>query len=223
MTALHEAFFAFHHRAMHVPRVQRIARSLSAQIGRARSLLDVGCGDGTVARDVATRVGAERVRGVDVKVRPGTSIEVLSYDGVHLPFDDGAFEAVILADVLHHAKDPGAVLRESLRVASRVVAVKDHFQFGWASQKILLFMDVVGNAGPAVEVRGTYFTPASFIDLVTAAGGRITALQWPLQIHDYPWRIVTRDALQFAARVESTSEKSTAPSALRAALAHDGG
>jgi SAM-dependent methyltransferase len=202
MQALREALFAYHHRAMHVPRVRRIARALGDQIGRARSLLDVGCGDGTVARQVAERIGAEHVAGVDIKVRPGAAIESLPYDGIHLPFDDEAFEAVIVADVLHHAGDPGAVLRECLRVASRVVAVKDHFQFGWASEKILLIMDVVGNAAPAVEVRGTYLTPASWIDLVTSAGGRVTALEWPLQIHDYPWRVVTRDALQFAARVE---------------------
>lgn len=202
MQALREVLFGYHHRAVHVPRVQRVARALGEQIGRAGSLLDVGCGDGTVATEVAGRIGAERIAGVDIKVRPGAAIESHSYDGVHLPFDDGAFEAVILADVLHHATDPGAVLRESLRVASRVVAVKDHFQFGWASDKLLLLMDMVGNAAPGVDVRGTYFTPTAWIDLVTSAGGRVTALAWPLQIHDYPFRVVTRDALQFAARVE---------------------
>jgi SAM-dependent methyltransferase len=204
MQALREVLFGYHHRAVHVPRVQRVARALGEQIGRAGSLLDVGCGDGTVAREVAERVGAERVAGVDVKVRPGAAIESHLYDGTRLPFDDGAFEAVLLADVLHHASDPAAVLRESLRVASRVVAVKDHFQFGWASQKLLLLMDRIGNAAPGVDVRGTYFTPTAWIDLVTSAGGRVTALEWPLQIHDYPFRVVTRDALQFAARVEKS-------------------
>jgi hypothetical protein len=94
------------------------------------------------------------------------------------------------------------VLGEALRVAGRVVAIKDHFRFGPVSEKILLWMDVVGNAGPAVEVRGTYFGPREWVDMVTGAGGRFTGLDWPLQIHDFPFRLVTQDRLQFAARIE---------------------
>src|SRR6185437_13854294 len=105
----------------HVPRVERVARALAAQIGSARSLLDVGCGDGTVAKTIASRVGADRVAGVDIKVRPSVAVEVVAYDGLHLPFPDDAFEAVVISDVLHHCTDPGAVLRDALRVASTVV------------------------------------------------------------------------------------------------------
>ncbi|AUX22917.1 hypothetical protein SOCEGT47_034330 [Sorangium cellulosum] len=202
MTVLEHAFFSLHHRLVHVPRVDRVARALAAQIGRATSLLDVGAGDGAVALEVARRVGAQRVAGVDVKVRPGAAIEILAHDGERLPFPDGAFEAVLLSDVLHHCARPGALLAEALRVASRAVALKDHFRFGPASEKILLWMDRVGNAAPGVEVRGTYFTPGELVELARGAGGRITGLEWPLRIHDLPFRLVTQDRLQFAARVE---------------------
>jgi hypothetical protein len=103
------------------------------------------------------------------------------------------------------------VLAETLRVASRVVAIKDHFRFGYVSDKILLLMDVIGNASPAVEVRGTYFAPGEWVELVTKAGGRFTGLEWPLQIHDYPFRLITQDELQFAARVEHVSQSKGAP------------
>src|SRR5262249_5914211 len=146
-----DALFAVHHRRVHVPRVARVSRALAAQIGQARSILDVGCGDGTVALGIAAAVGAERVAGVDVKVRPAAAIEVTPYDGRRLPFPDGAFDAVILSDVLHHCEDPAAVLREALRVAARAVAIKDHFRFGPVSDRILLWMDLAGNAAPAVE------------------------------------------------------------------------
>ena len=202
MDLFKRALFSAHHHRVHVPRVERVARALAAQIGSARSLLDVGCGDGTVARDIAARVGAERVAGVDIKVRPSVAIEVAAYDGVHIPFPDDAFEAVVISDVLHHAQEPGAVLREALRVASKVVAIKDHFRFGWLSEKILLAMDLVGNAGPGVAVRGTYFNAREWAELVQGAGGRFTGLQWPLRIHDIPFRWITRDEVQFAARIE---------------------
>jgi SAM-dependent methyltransferase len=202
MLGLERVFFAYHHRAVHVPRVGRVTRALAGLIGRADSLLDVGCGDGTVALGLAQAVGARRVAGVDVKVRPGTAIDVRAYDGEHLPFADGAFEAVVVSDVIHHCLHPEVVLRECLRVASRVVAVKDHLRFGWLSGKLLLAMDVVGNAEPGVAVRGTYFSLPEWVAMVTAAGGAITGLDWPLQIHDYPFRLVTQDRLQFAAAIE---------------------
>ena len=199
---IQRSLFAYHHRAVHVPRVRRIVDALTAQIGQAASLLDVGAGDGTVAADLARRVGASRVAGVDVKVRPGAAIEVVPYDGERLPFPDHTFDIVVLSDVLHHCAHPDVVLAESLRVACRAVLVKDHFQFGLISEKILLMMDIVGNAAPGVLVRGTYFSPASFVDLVQGADGRITGLTWPLRIHDLPFRLVTQDRLQFVARIE---------------------
>jgi SAM-dependent methyltransferase len=199
---LKKALIAYHHRAVHVPRAKRVAGALAALIGPAGSLLDIGCGDGTVAKGIAAEIGARVVAGVDVLIRPEVAIDVRPYDGVHLPFPDGAFEAVVLADVLHHCAEPITVLREALRVASRVVAVKDHFCFGPLSDKLLLWMDVIGNAGPGVHVRGTYLSPAEWIALVRDAGGHLTGLDWPLRIHDFPFRLITRSELQFAARIE---------------------
>lgn len=204
---LRSALFSAHHRHVHVPRVERVARALAAQIGQAGSLLDIGCGDGTVARKIGDAVGASRVAGVDVKVRPSVAIEVTAYDGVRLPFADRSFDAVVISDVLHHCEDPRAVLREALRVAD-VVAIKDHFRFGPLSERILLWMDQAGNAAPGVHVRGTYWSPAEWVEMVSACGGRIAKLAWPLQIHDYPFRLVTRDELQFAARVEHANRSS---------------
>ena len=202
------ALFALHHRAIHLPRVERVTRSLAAQIGRAASLLDIGCGDGSVATGIGAAIGATRLAGVDVLVRPGTAIPVTPYDGEHLPFADGAFEAVVLSDVLHHCEHPAIVLREALRVASRVVAIKDHFRFDRLTGAILLAMDRVGNAGPGVLVRGTSFTGGELAALVHDAGGRITGLEWPLRIHDLPWRLVTQDRLQFTAKIEHTGTSS---------------
>lgn len=195
------ALLGIHHRRVRLPRTERVARALAGQIGSARSLLDIGCGEGSVALAIAAKVGASRVAGVDVKVQPGVPIEVAEYDGLHLPFPDKTFEAVVISDVLHHCQDPAAVLREALRVAERVVAVKDHFRFGPVSEKLLLWMDQVGNAAHDIHVRGTYFGPREWADLVAAAGGRFTGLEWPLQIHDYPFRLVTQDRLQFAAGI----------------------
>lgn len=202
---LSRAFFAWHARRIHAPRVGRVAGALARRIGTTGSLLDVGAGDGSMALAIAALCGATRVSGVDVLVRPGAVIPIAHYDGTTLPFEDGAFEVVVLSDVLHHATDSERVLRESLRVARRLVAIKDHFRFGPVSAAVLYAMDRVGNAAAGVPSPGSYFTKASFAGLVTRVGAQVDSLEWPLRIHDLPFRIVTRDTYQFAAALTRRS------------------
>lgn len=51
--------------------------------------------------------------GVDVVAGPGVDLVV---DGVKLPFEDGAFATVVSTEMLEHALDPVASLREMVRV-----------------------------------------------------------------------------------------------------------
>lgn len=199
---LQRAFYEVHRKAVQGPRARRITETFVALAGSAYSLLDVGAGDGKLGAEVARQLGAQRVAGVDVLVQPVTDIEVTSYDGERLPFEDQSFEVVTISDVLHHCAKPRDVLRECLRVASRCVLVKDHFRFGPLSNAMLWLLDVTGNAEAGILVRGTYFSPKEWIDMVHDAGGRIGALEWPMQIHATPLRYVTRDELQFAMRLE---------------------
>jgi len=95
-----------------------------------RSVLDLGCGDGfytariwdvarprtLVALDAA--LAAVRVAASKLGERP---VRFLAADGHRLPFRDGAFDVVLLQSILHHADNPEQMVREALRVASRVV------------------------------------------------------------------------------------------------------
>ena len=103
------------------------------------SLLDVGCGPGTITCDLAARVAPGPVIGVDtseevlaearqvaVATGPATvSFEVGSV--FDLRFDDDSFDVVHAHQVLQHVGDPVAALVEMRRVCRRggVVAVRD--------------------------------------------------------------------------------------------------
>ena len=89
-------------------------------------VLEVGCGTGIVARDVAALPGVVEVVGVDSCVSFVESArtlvgktELLSFevaDGTNLPFADERFDVAVFATTLCHITDPAAALREAHRV-----------------------------------------------------------------------------------------------------------
>jgi len=84
-----------------------------------RRMLDIGCGVGTFVQRLAEF--SPRVCGVDIdgeRVRrgaqavPGLAMAVSE----NLPFQDGAFDLVLLHEVLEHVRDDALTLREACRV-----------------------------------------------------------------------------------------------------------
>ena len=201
LDAIKRAALDYHHRTSRIPCGNRVVESLAKHLGRVDSLLDVGCGDGVNLTRLARESGATRLVGVDVVVRPTATINVVPYDGLTLPFPDRSFDAVSIVDVLHHCSDPARVLSEVIRVANKVVVIKDHFAFGPLTHKMLYWMDIAGNAKDSIFSPGTYFEPQQWIAMIAAAGGKVESLDWPLKTHDLPWRIIGWPELQFTAKV----------------------
>jgi SAM-dependent methyltransferase len=199
--ALKKLAFEHHYRTITLPREQRLLQAMSKHLGHVESLLDVGCGDGSIAKKLGEASGASRVVGVDVILRPQRVIDVVQYDGLKLPFEDRAFEAVTIMDVLHHCTEPETVLRETLRVASRMLVIKDHFAFGALSRKLLHLMDIAGNARDSIPSPATYFEPHEWVAMIGRCGGQVVELEWPLAVHALPWRALVRPGLHFTAKI----------------------
>jgi SAM-dependent methyltransferase len=100
-----------------------------------RTLIDVGCGDGTYTAELARRGAPAHVVGVDPA--PG-AIEVASRnhpdvrfevgDAAWLEATDERFDVAVARGVLHHADDPARLLRAAARVAPRIVVIEPN---GW--------------------------------------------------------------------------------------------
>jgi SAM-dependent methyltransferase len=112
------------------------AAYLEPHLTAGLSLLDVGCGPGTITVEFADRLAPGRVVGVDaaaeVIARAAASfdrpnLEFLVGDAYALPFDDGSFDLAHTHQTLQHLADPVAALRELRRVVTPggVVAARD--------------------------------------------------------------------------------------------------
>lgn len=189
--------------AAHAPvfarRIEVLSAHLAGLLPANASVLDVGAGDGALAKRLMERRPDVRIQGVDVLVRPDTRIPVREFDGTTLPFGDGAMDVVMLVDVVHHAANQAALLNEVARVARSVVLIKDHFARGLLARATLRFMDWVGNARHGVRLPYAYWTPAQWADAYREAGLVVRAQRDELGLYPWPASLLFERGLHFVA------------------------
>ncbi|HEU4994014.1 MAG TPA: class I SAM-dependent methyltransferase [Gemmatimonadaceae bacterium] len=195
---------ATHRRLVYGRRIRVLARHLAELLPRDASVLDVGSGDGLLARRVMDRRPDVRVRGVDVLARPTSHIPVELFDGVRLPFEDREFDVVTMVDVLHHASQQQRLLSELVRVSRKLLVIKDHSVRGVFARPTLAFMDWVGNARHGVSLPYSYWTPRQWSEAYGALGLRVVENRDRLGLYPWPASLVFERHLHFIAVLERT-------------------
>jgi len=183
-------------------RIRRLAQLLSELIPRGCSLLDVGCGDGKLARSLQGQRPDLRIEGVEVRLRKQSSIPVTAFDGTTLPYGEAHFDGVMLIDVLHHTPDPRLLLREALRVSRRWLVLKDHLLEGPCAGLRLRFMDYVGNARHAVALPYHYLSRRDWHELLQVLDLQTAAEVKQLGLYPWPLDYVFGGRLHFLALLE---------------------
>ena len=101
-----------------------LLRELDLGLGPSAEVLDAGCGTGGLIRRLTRVRPGWRWSAVDrsslalelARARCPDAVEWAQASVEALPFADGAFDAVVSADVLYHVDDDAAALREFFRV-----------------------------------------------------------------------------------------------------------
>jgi len=179
-----------HGRLIFVRRVDRLADALAARLPANATVLDIGCGDGSIAHAILQRRPDLSITGVDVLVRAETHVPVIGYDGSTLPFADDCFDAVCLVDVVHHADDPQRLLGEAARVSRDQVLVKDHVADGFLAGPTLRLMDWIGNARHGVRLPYNYLTRAEWLGHVGRLGATVRMWNTDLSLYPAPLSVV---------------------------------
>jgi SAM-dependent methyltransferase len=175
-------------RALHKPIYEHrqgvLVDLISPHLKQHARVLDVGCGFGQLGRalmdaspHIAHVEGAESVR------RGAELIQVTAFDGIRMPWPDHTFDAVILADVLHHDRDPERLLRESARVSRNLVIVKDHLRGGLLAQQRIGLLDQAANAGYNVPVLYKYNDLREWRGLVGKVSTRVVEERTSIDIY----------------------------------------
>jgi SAM-dependent methyltransferase len=120
-------------------------------------VLDVGTGDGSIAKAIALHRPDIKIEGIDVLIRPYTHIRVRLFDGEHIPLSEKTVDVVSFVDVLHHTSNARILLREAARVSRRYIVIKDHLREGPFAKATLQAMDWIGNYGHEVVLPYEHF------------------------------------------------------------------
>ena len=192
--------------ALFVPVTEHAAEPLlsAARIQAGMRVLDVACGSGVISKHVAKR-GAS-VTGVDLaprmlelaaKLNPGCTFREASVDS--MPFEDGAFDALVCAFGIGHFPDAPTAVAECARV-TRVGGVS---AFAWWDLPVrnrmhgvlLAALEEVNPKPPADLPAGPplfrYCEDAAFRGLLEDAGLR----QVGIASHSFTWRLANAEAL----------------------------
>ncbi len=184
---------------VHQRRVRVLAEALAAQIPNAASVLDIGCGDGTIASLIAQLRPDISIQGVEVMPRPDCRIACSAFDGYTLPLADDSVDVAMLVDVLHHTTDVSILLREAARVSRVAVLLKDHLSENALDHATLRFMDWVGNRPHGVTLTYNYQSRAQWHAQFAAAGLQPATFYTNIPLYPGPFNLIVGRGLHFVA------------------------
>jgi 2-polyprenyl-3-methyl-5-hydroxy-6-metoxy-1,4-benzoquinol methylase len=126
----------------------RFDQAVSALLAQAEpdSILDVGCGEGVLTYEWATRRPSTRIVGLDLpdehlqlewSARSAPNLEFVPGTAESLPFSENEFDLVTAVESLEHVADPGAMLEQMARIARRHLLVSVPREPLWRALNLL--------------------------------------------------------------------------------------
>jgi SAM-dependent methyltransferase len=186
-------------------RVRALGATVASVIPPDATVLDVGCGDGSLAEEIIRQRPDVTIRGLEVSERANARIPVSVFDGIHLPCRDEEFDVVLFADVLHHTPHASALVREARRVARDAIVIKDHCADGFLARRTLRFMDRVGNARFGVALPHLYLSWKEWQQMFDRLGVSVVSLERRIGLYPPPLNWVFERSLHFVARLARAS------------------
>ncbi len=153
---------------------------------RGKRILDVGCAGGALGLALR-RAGASEIVGIEALPEVAAEarrklhhVLVADAESLELPFDDEAFDCIIFADVLEHARDPWAMLaafRRYLKANGQIVASIPNFRFYAVIARLVFDRWRYAESGILDRTHLRFFTLPTIREMFSGAGYRIERVQ----------------------------------------------
>jgi len=181
-------------------RIQVLSDEVASVLGDSRTVLDIGCGDGTISKLSADKKGnGVTFSGIDVMARPTCAIDFKLFDGYTIPHPDNSFDTCMFIDVLHHLNHIKEIIAEAKRVSSKYIIIKDHLYSTQLDYGILKFMDWVGNKPHSVGVIFNFKKEEFWRNLFDELGLEIVQFNKNVPLYPFPFNMIFGRDLHFVA------------------------
>jgi SAM-dependent methyltransferase len=194
-----------HRRAVFGRRVRVLAELLATRIPEGASVLDIGCGDGSIAKLVTSYNPSVTMQGIEFAPRGNCMIECKAFDGSSIPYSAASFDVCLFVDVLHHVRDSRGIerlLSEACRVSRRYVLIKDHLCENSFDFKTLQFMDWVGNRPHGVILPYNYQSRAHWDKHFSVPGLKVKEWQTDIPLYPFPFSALFGRRLHYIGLLE---------------------
>lgn len=188
-----------HHKYVFLRRIEVISNGINNQLPSVNSILDIGCGDGSISKMISDKRKDIKIVGIDIMERPTCHIEYVSFDGTTIPFEHNSFDAVQLVDVLHHTYNIKELMTESLSKSDQYMIIKDHIYSNKLDFLTLKFMDWVGNAPHGVEIIYNFQKEKYWLDLFKELDLEIVSFERKVKLYPTLFNLIFGRRLHFIA------------------------
>jgi ubiquinone/menaquinone biosynthesis C-methylase UbiE len=157
-------------------RAQNIAHLLEQIIKKGDNVLDLGMGDGLIAKQLQLNHDIN-ILGLDVEDYNTTDIPLVINNSNTLPFADSQFDVVLVISVLHHTNDFIHLLAESKRICKRRIVILEDVYSNIIEKAAIIFTDSISNLLSPISMPFNFRKEQEWLSIFSILGLKIVYQQ----------------------------------------------
>ena len=167
-------------------------------------ILDFGCGSMEISKKLETKNYVKSIVGSDIFNHKYKSKKLTYINYERLFKEKEKFDVIFIVDVLHHiGVDDAYKTLSKLSNLSKVIIVKDHFEYGFFSRHLLRFVDFYANYGYGVNVPKKYFNKISWKKNLIKSNYKEIFLYKNFQQHDGLFNLILNKKHHFISVIKA--------------------
>jgi len=174
--------FKFVYNKLQEKRARNIASLLGEFIKSGDNVLDLGMGDGLIAKQLQSNYDIS-IRGLDVKDNNITDVPLVIYNSKTFPFEDNQFDIVLIISVLHHTRNFAYLLTEAKRICKRRIVILEDVYSNTIEKVIIIFTDVISNLLTSMNMPFNFRREKEWLSVFNTLGLDVVSKQ-PQEV---PW------------------------------------
>ena len=166
-------------------------------------ILDYGCGSMEISKKLEEKNYIESIVGSDIFNHSYKSKKLTYISNEKLFKENEKFDVIFVVDVLHHVGINNAhKIINKLSKLSKIIIIKDHFEYGFFSRQLLRFVDFYANYGYGVNVPKKYFNKIKWKKTLIKSNSKEIFRKNSFQQHDGLFNLILNKKHHFVSMIK---------------------